>query len=221
MRNHNLSVKGCRVLIIDNYDSFTYNLYQYLGEITGQEPDVVFNSADFGKLDLNRFDCAVISPGPGTPKRFSDIGISANILLSNRFPVLGVCLGHQCLGRLFGLDVSHAPEPVHGRRTSIRHNGKGIFQGIPQNINVVRYHSLSIQGMGNQSSLEAIAWGPDGIIHGIQHRRHPLFGIQFHPESICSDYGLQILENFCALSLTGKKLPNVTFGNVLLNERLG
>ncbi|MDC9595165.1 anthranilate synthase component II [Xenorhabdus sp. IM139775] len=134
----------CNSLIVDNFDSFTYNLFQYMGEVCGKEPTVVLNTIDFDDIDLDKFDCIIISPGPGTPKCDVDVGVSARVINEAKVPVLGVCLGHQCLGYLHGMNVVHAPEPVHGRISVIQHNKKGIFEGLPTPLSVVRYHSLVV-----------------------------------------------------------------------------
>ncbi|TJZ67434.1 anthranilate synthase component II [Chitiniphilus eburneus] len=184
----------CKTLIVDNFDSFTYNLYQYMGEVCGEEPTVVLNTASWDGLRLDDYDCVIVSPGPGTPARAADVGISAEVIRHSRIPVLGVCLGHQCMAHLHGMDVVHAPEPVHGRVSVIRHNDEGVFKGLPPDLPVVRYHSLVVKALKPPFALTA--WGADGMIHGIRHTERPLYGIQFHPESICTDAGLDLLSNF-------------------------
>ncbi len=184
----------CKTLIVDNFDSFTYNLYQYMGEVCGEEPRVVLNTADWDTLNLDDYDCVIVSPGPGTPARTEDVGVSAEVIRRSRVPVLGVCLGHQCMAHLHGMDVVHAPTPVHGRVSVIRHNNDGVFKGLPPDLPVVRYHSLVVQAL--KPPFELTAWGDDGMIHGIRHTERPLYGIQFHPESICTEAGLDLLRNF-------------------------
>ncbi len=199
-------VKGCseamdtRTLLIDNYDSFSYNLYDLLAEANGVPPTVVLNDADWNSFDLSRFDNIVVSPGPGRPDRKRDFGISRRAILDSGKPVLGVCLGHQGLCHLFGSPVQLAPEPMHGRISRIRHNGEGLFVGIPSPFDAVRYHSLIIEEL--PAELEMTAWTDDGLIMGVRHRTLPLWGVQFHPESICTDYGLELIKNFRDLTPT-------------------
>lgn len=192
----------CKTLIIDNFDSFTYNLFQYMGEICGEEPTVVLNTTNLDSIDLSRYDCIIVSPGPGTPSRASDIGISAHLILETQIPLLGVCLGHQCMAHVHGMDVIHAPEPMHGRISVIRHNDQGIFKGLPLDLPVVRYHSLVVREL--KEPFELTAWGHDGMIHGIRHKTRPLHGIQFHPESICTEAGKGLLRNFRDIAMTHK-----------------
>jgi anthranilate synthase component II len=189
----------CRTLIVDNFDSFTYNLYQYMGEVCGEEPEVVLNTAQISSIDLDDYDCIIISPGPGTPARGKDVGISADLILETRLPVLGVCLGHQCMAHLHGMDVVHAPEPMHGRVSLIRHDEGDLFKGLPKDLPVVRYHSLVVKEV--KPPFKLTAWGSDGIVHGIRHMQRPLYGIQFHPESICTAAGIDLLRNFRDIAL--------------------
>ncbi|MFE3637039.1 aminodeoxychorismate synthase component I [Streptomyces sp. NPDC059168] len=188
-----------RTLLIDNYDSFTYNLYQLLGEVNGRPPVVVKNGADWSELRLEDFDAVVISPGPGWPDRERDFGISARAILESGLPVLGVCLGHQGITHLFGGEVGLAPQPMHGRIRGVRHTGADIFAGIPSPFDVVRYHSLAATVVPDE--LEAIAWTEDAVVMGVRHRSLPIWGVQFHPESICSEYGRDLLANFRDLAL--------------------
>ncbi|MFV0457626.1 MAG: aminodeoxychorismate synthase component I [Actinomycetales bacterium] len=186
------------ILLIDNFDSFTYNLSQYLAEVSGQVPTVVTNTTPFGDLDWQRFDAVVISPGPGRPDRAVDFGISARVLRETELPVLGVCLGHQGLGHVFGATVRHAPEPVHGRSWDVRHDGRELFAGLPDPLQVIRYHSLALTDLPPE--LEVTAWTPEGVVMGIRHTERPMWGVQFHPESIGSDGGHRLLGNFLDLA---------------------
>lgn len=188
-----------RTLLVDNFDSFTYNLFQLLGEVNGQPPVVVRNDADWSRIRLDEFDAVVVSPGPGRPDRPRDFGVSARAIRDSGLPVLGVCLGHQGICHLFGGTVGHAPEPMHGRISGIRHDDADIFRGIPSPFTAVRYHSLAVSDL--PSEIEAIAWTDDGVIMGIRHRTEPIWGVQFHPESISSTYGRELLANFRDLAL--------------------
>jgi len=188
-----------RTLLIDNYDSFTYNLYQYIGEVTGCPPVVVRNDADWSQIRASDFDAIVISPGPGRPDRERDFGISARAVLDSDLPVLGVCLGHQGIAQLFGAKVELAPEPMHGREAQIAHTGEGVFAGLPSPFTAVRYHSLIATDLPDE--LEATAWTEDGLIMGLRHRDKPLWGVQFHPESIGTEFGRELLANFRDLVL--------------------
>ncbi|RVW03706.1 aminodeoxychorismate synthase component I [Rhodococcus spongiicola] len=189
-----------RTLLIDNYDSFTYNLYSLLSEVNGRPPVVVKNDTDWASVPLDDFDNIVISPGPGRPDRKRDFGISARAIANRQIPVLGVCLGHQGLCHLFGSAVGLAPVPMHGRLSDIRHIGTGIFEGIPSPFRAVRYHSLIVEDLPPE--LEAQAWTDDGLLMAAKHRLHPLWGVQFHPESICTQYGRELLGNFRDLTPT-------------------
>jgi para-aminobenzoate synthetase len=198
-----------RTLLIDNYDSYTYNLYQLLAEVYGTEPVVVHNDDPaWASLDLDAFDGAVISPGPGHPGTERDFGRSRTALLRESLPVLGVCLGHQGIGLAYGAEVLGAPRPRHGWLTQVRHDGEGVFAGLPQGFTAVRYHSLCVEEP-LPAELEAVAWSEDGVIMGIRHRRLPRWGVQFHPESICTEYGARLMENFRELALrsAGRGVP--------------
>jgi anthranilate synthase/aminodeoxychorismate synthase-like glutamine amidotransferase len=182
------------IAMIDNYDSFTYNLVQYLGEL-GAELAVYRNDkVDLDELRELRPDQIVISPGPGDP---DDGGISNAVIreLGPTTPILGVCLGHQCIGHVFGGVVSRAPRLMHGKTSSVYHNGKGVFNGVPSPFQATRYHSLIVEEP-LPDSLEVTAFTRDGEIMGLRHEEHPVVGVQFHPESILTEHGKRILRNF-------------------------
>jgi para-aminobenzoate synthetase len=184
-----------RTLLIDNYDSYTFNLFHLLGEVNGDEPVVVRNDeATWDELGALAFDCVVISPGPGRPEHPRDVGLSLDALRRAEVPVLGVCLGHQALAYVAGGTVEHAPEVMHGRLSRIRHDGRGLFAGVPQDFLAVRYHSL-VAGTA-PDELRVTAWTADGVIMGLEHRSRPLFGVQFHPESVSTMHGRALLANF-------------------------
>jgi para-aminobenzoate synthetase len=185
-----------KILIVDNYDSFTYNLYQLVGKITGTAPIVLRNDeltwAQFLELAP---DNVILSPGPGHPDNARDFGICRQILLESRVPVLGVCLGLQGMASVFGGKVVHAPEPIHGRTSRIRHDGSMLFDGIPQYFEGVRYHSL-IVAQPVPDCLRVTAWTGDKLVMALEHRDRPMWGVQFHPESIGTEHGGRLLRNF-------------------------
>lgn len=190
-----------KILIIDNYDSFTFNLFQQIAAVNGQEPRVVEN--DRITIDeIREFnpDAIVLSPGPGNPKRPDDFGVCAKVIEELSIPTLGVCLGYQGIAHYSGGKVIHAPAPMHGRLSTVAHNESALFNDIPQNFSVVRYHSLAVD-TALPDRLEAIAWTADGVLMGLQHKNRPLWGIQFHPESICTQYGEQLIRNFMDLAV--------------------
>jgi para-aminobenzoate synthetase len=197
-----------RTLLIDNYDSFTYNLHQLVGEVTGHAPTVVRNDADWDALSLADFDGIIVSPGPGRPDRARDFGISRRAILDSGLPLLGVCLGHQGIAQLFGGVVTHAAEPMHGRVSAVHHGGEELFAGIPSPFSVVRYHSLVTTDL--PAELEATAWTADGVVMGLRHRELPVWGVQFHPESINTDHGRELVANFADLATTERPRPSVT-----------
>jgi 4-amino-4-deoxychorismate synthase (2-amino-4-deoxychorismate-forming) component II len=184
------------LLVIDNYDSFTYNLVQYLGEL-GQRVEVRRNdSISVAEIEANlRPERIVISPGPGTP---DDAGISLEVIkhFSGRIPILGVCLGHQAIGQAFGGKVVRAPELMHGKASEIRHDGKTIFSGIEDRFLAGRYHSLVVERESVPDCLEISAFTTDNVIMGLRHRELHVEGVQFHPESILTTHGKQLLRNF-------------------------
>jgi len=190
-------------LIIDNFDSFTYNIFQRMGEVCGEEPTVLLNTEDFEAINLRSYDCIIVSPGPGTPAHEADVGISARAIRETRVPLLGVCLGHQCIAHLHGMEVVLAPKPMHGRLSAIHHDGRGVFRDLPPVLSVVRYHSLMVKQLAGPFELSA--WDEDGVIHGIRHKTRPLHGVQFHPESICTEFGTELFRNFRDLAMAHKR----------------
>jgi para-aminobenzoate synthetase len=189
-------------LLIDNYDSFTYNLFQLLAEENGREPIVVRNDeASWEELARLEFDNVVLSPGPGRPERQRDFGVCAEAIRRCEAPLLGVCLGHQGLGWVHGGRVASAPEPMHGRVRAVEHAGSPLFAGIPARFEATRYHSLCLDPP-LPAELEEIAWADDGVVMAVAHRSRPQWGVQFHPESIATEHGRRLLDNF--RDLTGE-----------------
>jgi para-aminobenzoate synthetase len=188
-----------RTLIVDNYDSFTFNLHHVIAQASGQAPIVITNDAPGFRLSsLDDVDCVVISPGPGRPERPADFGICKDIIAAAKTPLLGVCLGHQGLCQLAGGRVVRAPEPYHGRISRIRHAGIDLFEGLPSPLPVVRYHSLIATDVPPE--IEVLAWTDDGLIMAVRHRTRPQWGVQFHPESICTPDGPAMVKNFLRLA---------------------
>jgi anthranilate synthase component II len=188
-----------RLLVIDNYDSFTYNLVHFLGEL-GAHSEVWRND----KISLEEIaalapEAIVLSPGPATP---DTAGICLPLIarFASTIPILGVCLGHQALGQAFGGDVQRAPELMHGKTSRINHNGRGLFRGLNAGFEATRYHSLIVERDTLPAALEVTATSDDGLIMGMQHRQYPSHGVQFHPESIASENGHAILQNFLNLA---------------------
>ena len=187
-----------RTLIIDNYDSFTRNLFQYVAE-AGAEPVVIRNDeAEWTPGLLAPFDNVVISPGPGSPEREEDFGICAEVIEHTRIPLLGVCLGHQGICHVFGGRVRPAPQVRHGRPSPVVHTGTGLFRGLPSPFQAVRYHSLAADEL--PEVLEPVAWTDDGVLMGVRHTRRPIWGVQFHPESVATEHGRLIIRNFLDLT---------------------
>ena len=184
-----------RTLLIDNYDSFTYNLFHLLGEAGGDEPIVVRNDElPWEQLAALPVDNIVISPGPGRPEHARDVGVTLDALQHATVPVLGVCLGHQALAHVTGGAVDHAPEVMHGRLSAIEHDEHGLFEGLPQGFAAVRYHSLAVGAV--PAELRVTAWTADHVVMGLEHRSRPLWGVQFHPESISTEHGRALVRNF-------------------------
>ena len=186
------------ILLLDNYDSFTYNLAQYLGEL-GCEVEVHRNDRiSVEQIARRKPERIVISPGPCTPQ---EAGISVEMIqkLAGKIPILGVCLGHQAIGAAFGGKIIRAPKLFHGKTSQIRHDGSGVFRGLPNPFTATRYHSLIVERKSLPADLQVTAETDDDIIMGIQHKHYPLMGVQFHPESVLTDSGKQLLKNFLSL----------------------
>ena len=191
-----------KVLVVDNYDSFTYNLVQYFGEL-GADPIVIRND-EMSPIEgaALRPDRLVISPGPGTPQ---DTGYSMEYLatIGTEIPTLGVCLGHQAIVEAFGGTIGRAPEPRHGKVSMIGHDGRGVFTGLPNPFEATRYHSLVATSVPD--ALEITATSEDGVVQGVRHRRYPIEGVQFHPESIMTEVGKDLLANFLNGAAIGRR----------------
>jgi anthranilate synthase component II len=188
-----------RVTLIDNYDSFTFNLVHYLGEL-GADVSVWRNDAiTVADALAERPDAVVLSPGPCTP---NEAGICLDLVrkASETTPMLGVCLGHQAIGQAFGAEVVRAPFPMHGKTSRISHNARGLFRGLNGPFSATRYHSLVIERSSAPADLEISAESDEGLVMGVEHRERPAYGVQFHPESIASEHGRQILRNFLDLA---------------------
>ena len=202
VRPHSPPPFGTRpsILMIDNYDSFTFNLFHFLGDL-GAEVEVRRNDAIGPQEALAmRPDAVLLSPGPCTP---NEAGVCLPLIgaaAAARVPLLGVCLGHQAIGQAFGGEVARAPEPVHGKVWEMRHRGSGVFAGLPDPFRATRYHSLVVRRETLPPELEATAWTEDGLVMGLAHRSLPVWGVQFHPESIASQHGHDLLRNFLSLA---------------------
>jgi anthranilate synthase/aminodeoxychorismate synthase-like glutamine amidotransferase len=193
------------IVLIDNYDSFTFNLVQFLGDL-GTPSEVWRNDAISVEAVVSMApEAIVLSPGPCTP---NEAGICLDLIraTAGRIPLLGVCLGHQAIGQAFGGAVVRAPSPMHGKVSAITHGGSDVFEGLPSPFQATRYHSLIVERATLPGELEPTAFTEDGIIMGLRHRTLPIFGVQFHPESIASEYGHEILANFLAIA-RGRNAP--------------
>lgn len=183
------------ILLLDNYDSFTYNVYQLLSEMDAQVDVIRNDKITVPEIILLNYDAIIISPGPGVPK---DAGITEQLIdeMKNQVPILGICLGHQAIGEVFGGKIIRAKEIVHGKTSPLKHNGRGIYEGLPQNIEVGRYHSLIIERESLPDCLEITSELDDGTIMGVRHKKFDVEGIQFHPESILTTHGYSLMKNF-------------------------
>jgi anthranilate synthase component 2 len=194
------------LLLIDNYDSFTYNLFHYLGEL-GAEVRVVRNDEISAAQALAmKPEGIVLSPGPCTP---NEAGICLEVIKQSagRMPILGVCLGHQAIGQVYGGSIVRAPEPMHGKLSRVHHTGKSVFRGLNNDFMATRYHSLTIDPPSMPAVLDVTATSEDGVIQGVMHKSHPVHGVQFHPESIASENGHALLANFLAIARDFAKVP--------------
>ncbi len=195
------------IVVIDNYDSFTYNLVQYVGTLGAA---VVVHRNDAVAPDAIRAlapEGIIISPGPGEPK---DAGISEDVIrtFSGEVPILGVCLGHQAIGEVFGGRVQRAPRLMHGKTSPILHRGRGLFAGLDNPFEATRYHSLIVDRDSLPEVLEPVAWTPEGELMGLKHRTHETWGVQFHPESVLTLQGLKLVENFLTLCRQQRRVPS-------------
>ena len=194
------------LLLIDNYDSFTYNLFHYLGEL-GADVRVVRNDEISAVEALAlKPEGIVLSPGPCTP---NEAGICLEVIekAAGTMPILGVCLGHQAIGQVYGGSIVRAPEPMHGKLSRVHHSGKSVFRGLNNDFLATRYHSLTIDPPSMPGSLEVTATSEDGVIQGVMHKSHPVHGVQFHPESIASENGHALLNNFLTIARDFAKVP--------------
>ena len=198
-----MNAHSLRVVIVDNYDSYAYNLFQRIGELTGAEARVVRNDQlTLAELEALQPTHVVISPGPGNPEDPAYFGICREVILTlgKRVPVLGVCLGHQGIGAAFGGRVVRAPQVMHGKTSRIRHDGSGVFSQLPDPCEVMRYHSLMIAPDTMPACLRVTARTEDGIVMGVEHREFPIHGVQIHPESIGTPEGTTMLANFLRMT---------------------
>jgi para-aminobenzoate synthetase len=210
-----------KTLLVDNHDSYTYNVFHLLAAASGEEPMVVNNDGvSWRVLTRMDFDAIVLSPGPGHPSRWHDFGVCSDILRKSEVPVFGICLGHQGIGNLLEGTVNRAPMAMHGRLSRVMHEGKGLFKGVPQGFSVVRYHSLAITTPpGPEGSI--CAWSDDGVVMGVEHTKRPIWGVQFHPESISTEYGLKIAQNFFELAAEHRREADRPAGRATIIPRSG
>jgi para-aminobenzoate synthetase len=210
-----------KTLLVDNHDSYTYNVFHLLAAASGEEPMVVNNDAvSWRVLTRMDFDAIVLSPGPGHPSRWHDFGVCSDILRHSEVPVFGICLGHQGIGNLLEGTVKRAPMAMHGRLSRVMHEGKGLFKDVPQGFSVVRYHSLAITSPpGPEGSI--VAWSDDGVVMGVEHTKRPIWGVQFHPESISTEYGLKIAQNFFELAAQHRRSAERPAGRATIAPRSG
>ncbi len=189
------------ILMIDNFDSFTYNIVQAITAMGAEVKTLRNNQTSIEEIAGMELNGIIISPGPGTPE---DAGISRDVIryFHRKLPMLGVCLGHQCIADVFGGKVMHAGQVMHGKLSLVEHNAQGLFENLPQNFAAVRYHSLAVERGTLPDELEICAESADGEIMALKHRDYPLFGVQFHPESISTEYGVELMKNF--VNLTGE-----------------
>lgn len=210
-----------KTLLVDNHDSYSFNVFHLLAAASGEEPMVVNNDAvSWRVLTRMDFDAIVLSPGPGHPSRWHDFGVCRDILRYSETPVFGICLGHQGIGNLLEGSVNRAPMAMHGRLSRVMHEGKGLFKDVPQGFSVVRYHSLAITTPpGPEGSI--CAWSDDGVVMGVEHTKRPIWGVQFHPESISTEYGLKIAQNFFEMAARHRRSDDRPAGRATIAPRSG
>jgi para-aminobenzoate synthetase len=210
-----------KTLLVDNHDSYTYNVFHLLAAASGEEPMVVNNDAvSWRVLTRMDFDAIVLSPGPGHPSRWHDFGVCRDILRYSEVPVFGICLGHQGIGNLLQGSVNRAPMAMHGRLSRVMHEGKGLFKDVPQGFSVVRYHSLAITTPPGPEG-HIVAWADDGVVMGVEHTKRPIWGVQFHPESISTEYGLKIAQNFYEMAARFRRPQGRPAGRATVAPRSG
>ena len=210
-----------KTLLVDNHDSYSFNVFHLLAAASGEEPMVVNNDAvSWRVLTRMDFDAIVLSPGPGHPSRWHDFGVCRDILRYSEVPVFGICLGHQGIGNLLQGSVNRAPMAMHGRLSRVMHEGKGLFKDVPQGFSVVRYHSLAITSPPGPEG-HIVAWADDGVVMGVEHTKRPIWGVQFHPESISTEYGLKIAENFFEMAARHRRSGSRPAGRATIAPRSG
>ncbi|MGN6257305.1 MAG: aminodeoxychorismate synthase component I [Solirubrobacterales bacterium] len=210
-----------KTLLVDNHDSYSFNVFHLLAEASGEEPMVVNNDAvSWRVLTRMDFDAIVLSPGPGHPSRWHDFGVCRDILRYSETPVFGICLGHQGIGNLLEGSVNRAPMAMHGRLSRVMHEGKGLFKDVPQGFSVVRYHSLAITSPPGPEG-HIVAWADDGVVMGVEHTKRPIWGVQFHPESISTEYGLKIARNFFEMAAQHRRSAERPAGRATIVPRSG